>query len=111
MFAGSWQAPSAAACMCSVLSLNPAPLSLFMSSAKSGCDGSTGEEARDAGCLCPNSSDVVGATGRRAGMAGQERLVVVRGRVGGGALTVGLVVLVVLRFSLEGMEGREPEVG
>lgn len=91
------------------MSLIPS-LFLPVSSPMSVRDGSTGEEARDAGCLGPDSSEVLGATGRRAGMAGQERLVVVGGRVGG-ALTVGLVVLVLLMFSLEGIEGREAELG
>lgn len=107
MFAGSWQA--AAPCVSSTFSLVPA-LIFPVISAMSGRDGSTGEEARDAECLGPDSSEVLGATGRRAGMAGQERLVVVGGRVGG-AQTVGLVVLVLLMFSLEGIEGREAELG
>lgn len=107
MFAGSWQA--AAPCVGSPRSLAPVLL-LPVSSATSVLDGSTGEEAWEAGCLGPDSSEVLGATGRRAGMAGQERLVVVGGRVGG-ALIVGLMVLVLLMFSLEGMEGREAELG
>ena len=80
------------------------------SSVTSGRDGSTGEEAREAGCLVSNSSSVLEAIGRRAGMAGQERLVVVGGREQG-TLPVGLVVLVLAMFSLEGIEGREAELG
>ncbi|MPC28308.1 hypothetical protein E2C01_021509 [Portunus trituberculatus] len=82
------------------------------SSMISGCNGSTGEEVRETGCLEPESSEVLGAIGRRAGMAGQDRLVVVGGRGdAGGALIVGLVALMVTMFSLEGIEGREPELG
>lgn len=79
-------------------------------SVTSGCDGSTGEEAREAGCLVPDSSEVLGVIGSRAGMAGQERLVVAGGREGG-ALAVGLEVLVLAMLSLEGIEGREAELG
>lgn len=112
MLWGSWHAGT----VCVQLPCSSVSALLFSflpegSSMTSGCNGSTGEEVRETGCLVFESSEVLGAMGRRAGMAGQDRLVVVGGRGAGGALMVGLEVLMVAIFSLEGIEGREAEFG
>lgn len=110
MLDGSWHAGTAGV---GPTSSSVAALLSFLpetSSVRNGRDDFTGEEAREAGCLVPDPSDVFGAIGSRAGMAGQERLVVVGGREGG-TLAEGEVVLVLDMFSLEGIEGREAELG